>query len=120
MLHPINVASKNNNVSHNQISAASNNTFNRTIGSRQSSPTDEVNNVGIQLHSTQGVNDKINSVNNVSNVQNSAVQNSVTKESSLISSSGPVPSENQHVSTLSVPTHQINIDTSGFPGQVFT
>jgi len=119
ILHPINVTSQNNNVSHNQISAATNNTFNRTIGSRQSSPTNEVNNVGVQLHSSQGVNsDKISSVN-ISNVQTSGgVSNSGTNESSLISTAGSVPIENQQGSVTSASTQQINIDTSGFPGQV--
>ena len=117
MLHSM-VASNNSNVSHNQISAASA-TFNRTIGSRQSSPTDEVNNLGntIQLHSSSGVSEKINSVN-LPTVQNSGVQNSVTKEASLIPATGPGASESQQASVTSAPTQQINIDTSGFPGQV--
>ena len=117
ILHSI-VVSNNSNVSHNQISAASA-TFNRAIGSRQSSPTDEVNNLGsaIQLHSSSGVSEKINSVN-LPNVQNSVVQNSVTKEASLIPVTGPGASENQQGSASSAPTQQINIDTSGFPGQV--
>ena len=117
MLHPINVTSQSNNVSHNQISAAANNTFNRTIGSRQSSPTNEA---GVHLHSTQSVNsEKINNVN-ISNVQNSGgcVSNSVTNESSLNSTAGSIPSDIQQGSAASAQTQQINIDTSGFPGQV--
>lgn len=119
ILHPINVTSQSNNVSHNQISAAANNNFNRTIGSRQSSPTNEVNNGGVQFHSTPGVNsDKISSVN-ISNVQNSGcVSNSVTNETSLISTAASMPPESQQGSATSASTQQINIDTSGFPGQV--
>ena len=113
MLHSIASAS-NNNVTHNQISSASNVTFNRTIGSRQSSPTnDEVNN----LNNTIQLSEKLNSVN-LSNVQNSSVQTSVTKEASLIPATGQVASENQQPSASSAPTQQINIDTSSFPGQV--
>ena len=120
ILHPSSITSNTNNISHsNQISAAGSNNiqFNKTIGSRQSSPTDEVNNVGsaFQLHTTGS--EKMNSVN-ISNVQNSVVPNSVTKESPLIPSAGQGSSEKQQSSVPSAPTQQINIDTSGFNGQV--
>ena len=124
ILHPINnvTSNKTNNISsHNQLSAASNNnTFNRTIGSRQSSPTDEVNNIGVHQLQKGGVNDnKLNNISNLSNVQNISVQNSVTKESSLISATGTnVVPDNQQVSSAAAPTQQINIDTGAFPGQV--
>ena len=117
ILHPINnvTSNKTNNVSsQNQLSAASNNnTFNRTIGSRQSSPTDEVNNIGMHQLQKGGVNEnKLNNVSNHSNVQNISVQNNVTKESSLISATGTnVVPDNQQVSSTSAPTQQINIDT---------
>lgn len=111
-----------NGSSHNQLSAASNNnTFNRTIGSRQSSPTDDVNDIGVHQPQKPNVNEnKLNSVSNLSNMQNIAVQNNVTKESSLISVSGAGSSDNQQVPTGAAPTQQINIDTGAFPGQVNT
>ena len=125
LLRPLNNMAANkttNGSSHNQLSAASNNnTFNRTIGSRQSSPTDDVNNIGMHQHQKVSVNEnKLNSVSNLSNVQNIAVQNNVPKESSLISVTGAGTSENQQVPSGSAPTQQINIDTGTFPGQVNT
>ena len=119
ILHSISVTSQNNSVNHNQISAASTNSFTRTIGSRQSSPTNDSNIAGAQLHSTQCVNsDKTNSVN-ISNVQHSgSVPNSITNDSSLISSAGSVAPENQQGPVTPATTQQINIDTSGLSSQV--
>ena len=119
ILHSINVGASNstNNAAHNQINTTANNSFNRAIGSRQSSPTDEVNNIGnsnslSQLHSTQAVNENVNSVNHAK-VQTSVVKNNITKENS---DSGSI--ENQPEAASSAPTQQINIDTSNFPVQV--
>ena len=119
ILHSINIGASNatNNAAHNQINTTANNSFNRAIGSRQSSPTDEVNNIGnpnslSQLHSTQAVNEKVNSVNHAK-VQTSVVKNNITKENS---DSGSI--ENQPEAASSAPTQQINIDTSNFPVQV--
>ena len=72
-------------------------------------------------HQKLSVNEnKLNSVSNLSNVQNIAVQNNVSKESSLMSVTGAGTSENQQVPSGSAPTQQINIDTGAFPGQVNT
>ena len=124
ILRPLNSVATNktsNGSSHNQLSAASNNNnFNRTIGSRQSSPTDDVNDIGIHQIQKGSVNEnKINAINNLSNVQNSiSVKNNVTKEQGFIPASVTVVSENQQLASASSHTQQINIDTGAFPGQV--
>ena len=122
-LHSIvSAAASTNNKPHEQNLAPSA-TFNRTIGSRQSSPTDDVTNAGSTIKQLAGVSEKINSVN-LSGVQGSVVQNnSALKEnasSALLSATGQGQSGNGQQPSISsvAPSQQINIDTGGFPGQV--
>ena len=91
-------------------------TFNRTIGSRQSSPTDEVANNVLHAGGGGGGVEKLNSVAH-SSVQNNAVQQiNISKES--VSSSGLLPNAAGHSVSAPAPSQQINIDTSSFAGQV--
>ena len=118
----VSAAASTNNKPHDPNLAPSG-TFNRTIGSRQSSPTDDVTNGGSTMKQLTGVSEKINSVN-LSSVQGSVVQNnSALKEnasSALLSATGQGQSGNGQQPSISsvAPSQQINIDTSGFPGQV--